>query len=198
MKSLHLSKPHMIVMVGIPGSGKTFFAEHFADTFNAPYVSYGILREELFNEPTFSTDENDIISRIGALQLNELFKTERTIVFDGASDARTERQELAKQAHAAGYEPLFVWVQTESVAAKSRAVKPSKDRHTLTADQFDGAVRRFTAPNASEKAVVISGKHTYASQLKIVLKRLVGPRIESMEQQVTAPRVVPGRHIAIR
>jgi predicted kinase len=198
MKSLHLSKPHIIVMVGIPGAGKSFFAEHFAQTFGAPYIHYGAIRAELFNDPTYSHDENEIISRIGTMQLHELLKTERTIVFDGASDARTDRTEIAKLAHAAGYQPLFVWVQTESVAAKSRATKPSKTTSYVSSDQFDQMLRRFTAPNAAEKAVVISGKHTYASQLKIVLKRLVGPRIESVEQHVNAPRVTPGRHIAIR
>jgi len=38
MKSLQLDKPHAIVVIGIQGSGKTFFAEKFATTFKAPYI----------------------------------------------------------------------------------------------------------------------------------------------------------------
>ena len=43
MKSLQLDKPHAIVMVGIPGSGKSFFADKFSAMFNAPYVEQMVL-----------------------------------------------------------------------------------------------------------------------------------------------------------
>ncbi len=198
MKPLSLSKPHVIVMVGIPGSGKSFFAEHFADTFSAPYVSIDRLRAELFNDPTFDANENEIIDRVSDYMLDELYKSQRTIVLDVATGARTERQDIVKKAHGAGYEPLFVWVQTESVAARQRATKRAKGKTSLTSEQFDAAVRHFTPPNASERAVVISGKHTYASQLKIVLKRLVEPRADMIDGRPAAPRPTDGRHIAVR
>ncbi|MBI3889304.1 hypothetical protein HY312_01855 [Candidatus Saccharibacteria bacterium] len=40
MKSLNLTKPHLIVVVGIPGAGKTYFGQQFSTTFNAPYLKY--------------------------------------------------------------------------------------------------------------------------------------------------------------
>ena len=198
MKPLRLSTPHVIVMVGIPGSGKSFFAEQFARTFGAPYLSFNRLRSELFNEPTYGVREQEIIQRIGSYQFDELIKTKHTIVLETATDARTERFEIAKKARKAGYELLFVWVQTDPSTAKSRATKPIKDKKTMTADQYEATLKRFTPPNASEKALVISGKHTYASQLKNVLTRLAGPRTETVQQQPVKPRITEGRHIAIR
>ncbi len=198
MKSLNLSKPHVIVMVGIPGSGKSFFAEHFAETFNAPLISFGRLRDELFNEPTYSSDEQAVIRRVSDYMLDELFKTHSTIILEGVADTRTDRQEIVKRSRHAGYTPLFVWVQTESATAKLRVTKAIKGKSTITENQFDIALRRFTSPNASEKAVVISGKHTYASQLKIVLKRLVEPRVEILEKQIHAPRATENRTIIVR
>ncbi|MBC7943223.1 AAA family ATPase [Candidatus Saccharibacteria bacterium] len=198
MKSLNLSKPHVIVMVGIPGSGKSFFAEHFAETFNAPLISFGRLRDELFNEPTYSSDEQAVIRRVSDYMLDELFKTHRTIILEGVADTRTDRQEIVKRSRHAGYTPLFVWVQTESSTARLRVTKAVKGKSTITENQFDIALRRFTSPNASEKAVVISGKHTYASQLKIVLKRLVEPRVEILEKQIHAPRATENRTIIVR
>jgi predicted kinase len=166
MKSLSLNQPHAIVMVGTPGSGKSFFAEKFADTFHAPYVSSDTIR-------SFISDPKDM-SKLIAYQLKELFKTNYSIVIDGFAHTRSERTELARLLKEHGYETLFVWVQTDPQTAKLRSLKQSK----LTEDDFDRIVKRFSAPHVSEKPVVISGKHTYATQVKSVLKRLSGPRAE--------------------
>lgn len=198
MKSLSLNKPHIIVMVGIPGAGKSFFAEHFADTFNAPLISFERLRAELFNQPTHDSSEQAIIRRVSDYMLEELFKTHRTVILDGTASARTERQDILRRSRSAGYESLFVWVQTESTTAKGRLTKPVKGKTTVSSDQYAAALKRFTAPNNYERAVVISGKHTYASQLKIVLKRLVEPKIELIENQLPPERPVESRTIVVR
>ena len=198
MKPLRLSLPHVIVMVGIPGSGKSFFAEHFADTFSAPLVSSMVVRRMLVQTPTFSVSEQATVQRVSSYLFDELLKTGQTIVLDIPSDTRTDRMEMTKKAKAAGYEVLFVWVQTESAAAKTRATKTSKDRPVaLTEEQYDSFVKHFTVPSASEKAIVISGKHTYASQLKIVLSRLVlsKTRADTPHRERTVDQ---GRHIIMR
>lgn len=184
-------------MVGIPGAGKSFFAEHFAQTFNAPLVSYEKLRDELYNSPTFSSDEQEIIGRVANLMLGELFKSERTILYEGPSDLRSERTATAKLARDAGYETLFVWVQTESNTAKTRAIKSKKSKVYGQPDQFSSELKRFSPPHTSERAVVISGKHTYASQLKIILKRLVEPR-SALVGEPARERPTPHRNFLIR
>lgn len=170
MKHLSLAKPHLIIMVGIPGSGKSFFAEKFADTFGAPY---------LCNKKIASLVQGNIEAVI-QLQLDELLKTKRSIVFDGASETRVERMALARKARSAEYEILFIWVQTDPATAKARALQPKKkDEDTsLSIDEYNKLLKRFTPPNATEKPLVISGKHTYASQAKVVLKKLSAPRAE--------------------
>ena len=188
MKPLTSATPHVIIMVGIPGAGKTAFAEHFAKTFQAPLISHGDLMS------TASLDEATA-SRVSHTFLNELLKTKRTLIFDGPTYSKVSRTDLIKKVVGAGYEPLLVWVQTESLEAKRRATKKLPNGAPLSPEDFDAAVRRFTAPTVTEKPVVISGKHTYASQLKIVLKRLAGqPRPETPE----APRSRPGRTIILR
>lgn len=197
MKPLNLNKPHMIILVGIPGAGKTFFAEHFSYTFNAPHVSLDFLRTLLVSEASYNNPLDESIIATSNYILDELFKTNRTIVYEGATDARSDRQFIAKKARDAGYAPLFVWVQTESAAAKQRATKNTKDKRGLSDSEFSQRVKRFTPPNIQEKAVVISGKHTYASQLKIVLKRLVEPRVDASEGAPLPPRQIEARHRAI-
>lgn len=181
MKSLSLSKPHLIVVVGIPGSGKSFFADKFAATFHAPLVSYEKIAVYLGQE----APEAEPIARD---QLDELLKTKQTIIVDGIADNRTVRSELARAAKTAGYEMLLVWVQTDPATARTRSSRKSTETYSriLKGEEYDHAARRFVAPTAVEKPVVISGKHTYATQAKVVLKKLSEPRA-NISKHVTAP-----------
>lgn len=181
MKSLSLSKPHVIIMVGVPGSGKSFFAEKFAETFHAPYVS----RERVV---AYLNDGSGDVSAIIQDQLNELLKTQQSIIVDGLADSRSSRSELSQKAHAAGYSTLLVWVQTDPATAKGRSTRQAKNdpRHSLSSDDYDTITKRFSPPTATEKPVVISGKHTYATQAKVVLKKLSEPRA-NISTHTTAP-----------
>ena len=152
-------------MVGIPGSGKSTFAERFAETFQAPLVSQTKLQR------TFGLSDEAAVSLRDTI-LAEYLKTKRTVLIDGGVDEKTSREELAKQLKKAGYQPLVVWVQTDTNESLRRASKPYPRGSGMSADVFNAAVDQFTPPHEKEKTIVISGKHTYASQLKIILKQL--------------------------
>ena len=59
-------------------------------------------------------------------------------------------------------------MQTDEATCRRRIQKG----HSLDTINFDAAVKSFTEPNAIEKPVVISGKHTYKTQARTVLARL--------------------------
>lgn len=196
MKPVNPNKPHLIIMVGIPGAGKSFFAEHFAVTFKAPIVSFDKIRQELFNNPTFNKTEDEVIIKIANYMLDEIFKTDQTVIYEGQTDQRNDRTAIAKKARDSGYEPLFIWVQTEPTTAKLRATN-SKNILRLTIDQFNSKIKQFSIPHSTENTIVISGKHTYNSQLKIVLKSLITP-ISSSETLTLNKSPNTNRNILIR
>jgi shikimate kinase len=192
MKSLTTITPRVIFLVGIPGAGKTYFAEKFAKTFGAPFIETDKIRRTVFATPTYSHDEQKIVDQLAAYQLSELMKTKKTILYEGGTEARIERMTLAKFVRANGYEPLIVWVQTEPTTAKSRAtrgVRGHAKSNLISEERFNQLQSRFTAPNSIETPTVISGKHTSASQTKVVLKRLALPR----QQEIETMPVVPSR-----
>lgn len=178
MKSLHLTQPHAIVMVGIPGSGKSFFAEKFADTFGAPYISFDVIRD-------ITETSNSVVTKLFMREFTEIAKTKSSIVIEGMSHSRIERTNLAKLLRYHGYEPLFVWVQIDTASAKTRSLKTKPHR---TQEQHIALAKKFSPPHSNEKPLVISGKHTYASQVKVVLKRLSAPRADISTHTVTPTR----------
>lgn len=174
MKSLSLSTPHVVVMVGLPGAGKSFFANHFAETFSAPIISWDTLRDELLNAPTYAKEEDAVIKRVADEMLAQLLKTKATVLYEGDVLTQASRQALARTIRKEGYEPLFVWVQTDAATTRSRATKQG-----IPLGAVEAAEKRFTPLKSSDNFIVISGKHTYASQLKIVLRKLSGDRASS-------------------
>ena len=158
MKSLSASAPHLIVMTGIPGSGKTFFAEKFAETFSAPFISYPQL---------LSISRDDAGANAVTMDLLiEVMKTKQTIVFEGSTAQLVQRTDLIKFAQKYNYQVLFVWVQTDYNTAKLRLSKQ------LSGTEYDQLAKEFEPLGKQENHVVISGHHTYSTQIRTVLKRL--------------------------
>lgn len=171
MKALHLAKPHLLVMIGGPSSGKTTFATRFAETFHAPYL----------DAKQFHLATGDATSALGLAydMLDQIHKTKQTIVYEGMTGTKAERTQVAKLARQHGYEPLFIWVQTDPNITHARATKRTRANPTPMSDEeFERETRRFTPPAEPEKHVVISGMHTYATQAKTVLRKLTEQRAD--------------------
>ena len=177
MESLHLSRPHAIMMVGLPGSGKSFFASQFSDTFNMPYIDTLAIEK-------LSRDGAAAGEMIG-LVLGEIVKTKQSFIFEGNSDSRIHRTEFARWARAKGYEPLLIWVQTDPRTSLKRTLKNA----SMDKVGFEQVVRGFSAPHADEKPLVISGRHTYASQARVVLAYL-GKQSRPSTPAVLTPRPI--------
>lgn len=173
MKSLNLTQPHLIVVVGVPGAGKTFFARQFADTFNAPY-----LRSDDLAEFTDSAEQG---AKLWDYLLRKILQTKQTILLEGPGSTRNQRRQLSMYAHKYGYEVLYIWVQTEPNTAMQRATKGNgkeKPEFPISEQEFHEKSDEFELLQPTDSYMVISGKHTYASQAKNVLKKLAEPRAE--------------------
>ncbi len=185
MKPLSLSHPHAIIMVGLPGSGKTFFAEKFSDTFSAPFVA--------LERITPFCDDPTSAATIAYHQIQELLKTQQTIIIETRANTPVERSIVIDLARSKGYKTLLVWVQTDLTTTKLRCVRTTKDssRVPMTVQQYTQLAEYFTPPRENEKPVVISGKHTYATQAKTVLTKVSAPRAET-----TTRKTIPARKAA--
>ncbi len=199
MKTLSLARPLILMVIGLPGAGKSFFANQFSDTFSVASVSADRLRYELFATPQFTADENEIVNRLQNYMATELAKSGRSFLIDGGCDTKAARQKVVQLAKDNGYGTLVIWVQTDPATAKSRSLKRSATKAddqyntSLSDAQFEALAQRFVQPT-KEDNVVISGKYVYGTQARTVLRKLAAPRTEAIskdEPVAVAPRSTP-------
>jgi predicted kinase len=187
----------VIVVVGLPGVGKSFFARRFAETFNAPLVSEDKIRYTLFSNHTYSKNENIMVEQVARLIIDELLVSGKTFILDGGYNSRSSRENITRLATQYGFRTLIVWVQTDEQTASRRAAGRSlknpgdQYKQSLTTDQYQAIERTFTTPDLDLKeknTVVISGKHTYAAQAKTVLQKIVESRSDLERSDVPINR----------
>ncbi len=186
MRSLKLETPHAIVVIGIQGSGKTFFAEKFAETFNTPFIE-----EAMFTG--LSRDEKTGRSMMQKI-LAETLKTKSSIVIESALSSKADRQELVKVLKKAGYETLFIWVQVDTDTAASRSRRSSG----ISESDYIKRMKQFAQPESYEQALVISGKHTFATQVKAVLKRLTSSPRPPLHKPIERPAASQRNRVIVR
>lgn len=188
MKHLKLTPPLLIVTMGLPGSGKTFFARQFADLHKLPRLSEDVFRFELFENPQFNHDEAEIIERIMHYSLDQLMQTEQTIICEGGFLSAAQRKQIYEIATKNGYRTLVVWLQTDLETSVSRA--KSRDRRSID-NKYSFAIDKQTfaaiknsldKPSEKEPVVVISGKHAFKNQCLTVLRKIAGMYSESISQ----------------
>lgn len=201
MRQLELNPPLLIITMGYPGSGKTFFARQFAEQYKLPCISEQRIRFELFERPTFAAEEMQIINRIASYALEELMKTGQTIILDAQSATFKQRQTLYALARTHNYRTLTVWVQTDAATAWQRASRRDRrsadNKYSIDIDQqiFDRLRGNLQRPLEKEVAVVVSGKHAYKSQCLTVLRKITAVYSEELAKQHRSVSPKSGRYM---
>jgi predicted kinase len=154
------TKPRAMLVFGAPCSGKTTFCEKFSRRFRAPYYNLHSLREEA----DFTEKQIHVV-------LEAIAKTGQNIVIEGGLDTEAERNSVRKLLKLCGYDPTLIWIQTDINTIKARL--KMKTRSVAKAkEEYESRIRVMEAPAESEHPIILSGKHTFETQLTHVLSQL--------------------------
>ena len=161
-KSQTLSQPRAILVFGAPASGKTTFCEKFSQQFRAPYYNLEEVEADLGIDRKKMLFVLDLIARTG-----------QNVILEGELKTESERDEIKKLLKDQGYNPSLIWIQTDVNTIKTR-LKNRLKSVAKAKEEYDRKISELEAPSESEKPIVLSGKHTFETQLSHTLSQLAG------------------------
>lgn len=178
MSKLSLTKPALILLYGYPGSGKTYFARQFCEEVAAAHVHDDRMRSEIFQEPRFDREENEVLQHLMEYITEEFLKAGMSVVFDANAMRFSHRRLMRDLARKLKATPVLLWLQIDQETAFKRATKRDKrrsdDKYAFPIDQqtFNRIASLMQNPVSTEDYIVLSGKHTYDTQSRMAMKRL--------------------------
>lgn len=172
-----LNKPVLICLYGYPGSGKSYVARNLAEVIHSVHVSADRIRSELFENPRYDAQENAIVSHLMNYMCEEFLNAQVSVVYDTNALRSTQRRKLRELARRHKAQYLLIWLQIDIDSAFART--QNRDRRTSddkyaepqTRATFDKQVSGMQNPQG-EDYLVISGKHTFATQKSAIVNRL--------------------------
>lgn len=185
MSRLLFKSPVLFIIAGYPGSGRTLYAKKLSRQLKIPHIEDKTIRKELFEKISYSKDENAILHNLHKQYAGEIIAADKSVIIDGSSDSEASRKDLIEFALLSEAEPIIVWLQIDKEEAKRRYVS-SDSSNTKTS--FNKLEKDFELPSEGEKPLVLSGNHSFRSQLKATLNYLQKYELIAIQKKETATK----------
>ncbi len=153
-------QPRALLVFGAPCSGKTTFSKKFAKRFNLAFFDL----EELQSKYHLSR-------KVILVFIEQIAKTGQTVLIEGCLNTEKDREEVRCVLRAAGYATSTIWIQTDIATIRSRLKARYKNVEEAK-NTYDSMVAALEAPSEAESPIILSGKHTFETQVKHVLAGL--------------------------
>lgn len=178
MAKIYPTKPFLLMFYGYPGAGKTYFARQFCENVQAAHVHADRIRGELFAEPRYDKQENEIVTQLMNYMTEEFLAAGLSVAYDMNAIRLKQRHDLRELARRYKAQPILVWFQMDQETAFTRNRKRDRrradDKYAAQWDRssYDNIVAHMQNPGPNEDYVVVSGKHLFNMQQSVVVSKL--------------------------
>ena len=125
-------KPALIVVSGLPGSGKSHFCRKLAERLSLPILESDALRKVLFPSPDYGPGESNRLFQACHLLIEELLRRGISLIFDATNLVERHRERLYHITDQTGAKLIIVHAE-----APAELVRQRLENRTIGADPLD-------------------------------------------------------------
>ena len=168
-------RPSLILLVGIPGSGKTTYAEKYLEVYsNTIHLSSDKIRAELWGSEATQGDNNEVFSLMQSRAI-EALNNGLSVLYDATNVTRKDRAYIISLC------PKFVKIECHIVWAPIETCieRDAARERTVGKEVIDRMLKRFQSPffdeGLDEIKVIRPDKFDYAQYLSNVFEAMKIP-----------------------
>ncbi len=170
------TNPGLIILIGLPGSGKTHFAMQFASKNDFVHVNSDRVRSRHFQNPKFTTEERArVYKKIREVVTHHLLASER-VILDSNLLTNKIRKDAYKYYARYSNKILFVQIDVDPKLAYKRATsrQETNDKfyHPMPPERAERMHHEFEKISEPLPHIIVSGYLDYGDKEKVVLAAL--------------------------
>lgn len=116
----------IVVVTGLPGSGKSFFASRLATAIHADYISSDKLRKKIIKRRTYSIKEKDLVYDEMMKEMRNGVKQNKNLVLDATFYKRETRNKFKEETTDAD-KIVFIEIIADEALIRKRLQSPRED-----------------------------------------------------------------------
>lgn len=142
-----VSRPALIMVSGLPGTGKSYFSRKLAEQIPCVILETDMVRKTLFPTPTYTPDESFQVFQASHLFIEGLLRRGIRVIFDATNLQERHREQIYAIASRSGAKLIIVQVQAPPETVRERLQTRQKERGPLTRSDADWAVYERMRPS---------------------------------------------------
>lgn len=147
----------VIIVCGLPGSGKSFFAEKLAKALHAEYSNSDIIRMQLIKQRNYTFEEKEKVYKELLKTMENAINDNKSIVLDATFYRRSLRNRFITKAKELKTSIHFIEIQATSEISKRRLSKQRK--HSEADYEVYLIIEKLFQPLENEHLTLHSNDH---------------------------------------
>lgn len=169
-----VARPVLIVVSGLPGTGKTYFSRNLAERIPLVTLESDVLRKALFPEPAYSPEESSMLFRAVHFLIAGLLKKGISLVLDATNLSEHYREYLYNIAEQLKVKLILIYLEASPEVVSERL----KARHEEAENRSDAdwAIYQKMKPTVEKikrKHYVINTAYDITPALNKIIKEVL-------------------------